>query len=166
MLRVNGRAYDWGDVDFQMPGLNIQVQEISYNDELEKEVVYGAGQRPRGYGEGNYKSEGKISLLRDDYDELLDYCKRRNIKLYKLVIPKIAVSYANPGSRTRTDILSTVTFTKTDQKAAQGDKSLKVDVVGEPGRTAVKHMLPELKREHGADFIIVNGITRDGVKAV
>ena len=34
MLRVNGRAYDWGDVDFQMPGLNIEVQEISYNDEL------------------------------------------------------------------------------------------------------------------------------------
>ena len=31
------------------------------------------------------------------------------------------------------------------------------DVVGEPGRTAVKHMLPEFKREHGADFIIVNG---------
>lgn len=34
------------------------------------------------------------------------------------------------------------------------------DVVGEPGRTAVKHMLPELRREHGADFIIVNGKTR------
>ena len=135
MLKVNGRAYDWGDVDFQMPGLNIQVQEVSYNDELEKEVVYGAG---------HYKSEGKISLLRDDYDELLDYCKRRGISLYKLVIPKIAVSYANPGSRTRTDILSTVTFTKTDQKAAQGDKSLKVDI----------------------DFIIVNGITRDGVRAI
>lgn len=62
MLRVNGRAYDWGDVDFQIPGLNIEVQEISYNDELEKEVVYGVGQRPRGYGEGNYKSEGKIDL--------------------------------------------------------------------------------------------------------
>lgn len=31
------------------------------------------------------------------------------------------------------------------------------DVVGEPGRTALKHMLPELKREHGADFVIVNG---------
>ena len=55
MLKVNGRAYDWGDVDFQMPGLNIQVQEVSYNDELEKEVVYGAGQKPRGYGEGNYQ---------------------------------------------------------------------------------------------------------------
>ena len=31
------------------------------------------------------------------------------------------------------------------------------DVVGEPGRTAAKHMLPELKKEHGADFVIVNG---------
>lgn len=143
-LKVNGKSYDWGDVDFQIPGLNLQVQEISYNDEMEKEVVYGAGQKPRGYGEGNYKSEGKMSLLRDDYDELLDYCKRRNIAFYKLVIPKIAVSYASQGSRTRTDILSTVTFTKTDQKAAQGDKSLKVDV----------------------DFTIVNGITRDGVHAV
>lgn len=46
MLRVNGRAYDWGDVDFQIPGLNIQVQEISYNDELEKEAVYGAAKGP------------------------------------------------------------------------------------------------------------------------
>ena len=34
-------------------------------------------------------------------------------------------------------------------------------VVGEPGRTAVKHMLPELKREHGAEFIIVNGENAD-----
>lgn len=144
MLRVNGKAYDWGDVDFQMPGLNIEVQEISYNDELEKELIYGKKQKPLGYGEGNYKSEGKISLLRDDYDELLDYCKRRNKKFYKLVFPKIAVSYANDGGRTRTDILSTVTFTKTDQKVTQGDKSLKIDM----------------------DFLIVNGIKRDGVEAI
>lgn len=29
MLKVNGKAYDWGDVDLKIPGLNIQVQEIS-----------------------------------------------------------------------------------------------------------------------------------------
>ena len=32
MLKVNGKAYDWGDVDLKIPGLNIQVQEISYDD--------------------------------------------------------------------------------------------------------------------------------------
>lgn len=31
------------------------------------------------------------------------------------------------------------------------------DVVGEPGRTAVKHMLPALTQEYGVDFIIING---------
>lgn len=40
MLKVNGKAYDWGDVDLKIPGLNIQVKEISYDDELEMEEVY------------------------------------------------------------------------------------------------------------------------------
>ena len=40
MLKVNGKAYDWGDVDLKIPGLNIQVQEISYDDELEIEEVF------------------------------------------------------------------------------------------------------------------------------
>ena len=68
MLKVNGKAYDWGDVDLKIPGLNIQVKEISYDDELEIEEVYGSGSKPRGYGTGNYKASGKLSMLRDDYE--------------------------------------------------------------------------------------------------
>ena len=56
----------------------------------------------------------------------------------------MTVSYANANQRTKTDELNTVTFTKVGQKNAQGDKSLKVDL----------------------DFIIVNGIVRDGLAAV
>jgi hypothetical protein len=144
MAIINGKSYDWADVAVKLPGLDIEVQEISYDDELEKEVVYGKGNRPRGYGTGNYKSEGKLSLLKDDFDDLVAYCKRRNVALYKLVIPKVIVSYANETQKTKTDELSTVILTKTSQKNAQGDKSIKVDV----------------------DFIIVNGITRDGLKPI
>lgn len=142
MSIINGKAYDWGDIAITMPGLQLEAQEISYDDELEKEVVYGKGQRPRGYGEGNYKSEGKLSLLRDDYDDLIAYCKAQGVGLYKLVIPKIVVSYADGNNRTKTDVLNTITFTKAAHKNAQGDKSLKVDL----------------------DFLIVNGVDRDGVK--
>ncbi|MCY9544984.1 hypothetical protein M5X02_30635 [Paenibacillus alvei] len=144
MSVINGQVYDWGDITISIPGLTLDVQEISYDDELEKEVAYGKGQRPRGYGEGNYKSEGKLSLLRDDFDDLLQYCKSKNMGLYKIVIPKIVVSYADGGGRTRTDVLNTVTFTKSSHKNAQGDKALKVDL----------------------DFLIVNGIDRDGVKPI
>jgi len=143
-LKVNGKTYDWADVDIKLPGLSIEFQEISYDDELEKELAYGKGQKPRGYGEGNYKAEGKVTLLRDDYDTLLDYCKSKGVPIFKLVIPKIVVSYANEGDRTRSDVLNTVTFTKRSNKAAQGDKSIKVDL----------------------DMLIVDGIESDGVKAL
>ena len=36
MLKVNGKAYDWADVDVKFPGLVLQLQEISYDDEQEK----------------------------------------------------------------------------------------------------------------------------------
>lgn len=144
MSIINGKSYDWADISVKLPGFDLEVQEISYDDELEKEAVYGKGNRPRGYGTGNYKSEGKMSLLKDDFDDLVAYCKRMGTPLYKLVIDKIIVSYANETQKTKTDELNTITFTKTSQKGAQGDKSLKVDM----------------------DFIIVNGINRDGLKPI
>lgn len=127
-LKVNGKAYDWADVNLYMPGLVMEPQEISYDDELEKELAYGLGSKPRGYGRGNYKASGKLSLLRDDYDALLDYCRQQNISFFALEFPRIVVSYANEGERTRQDVLNKVSFTKRSNKAAQGDKNLKVDL--------------------------------------
>ena len=31
------------------------------------------------------------------------------------------------------------------------------DVIGKPGRRAVKHLLPALRSEHGIDLVIANG---------
>lgn len=127
-LKINGKAYDWADVNLFLPGLVVEPQEISYEDELEKELAYGLGSKPRGYGRGNYKASGKISLLRDDYDALLDYCKRQGIAFFALEFPRIVVSYANEGDVMRQDVLNRVSFTKRSNKAAQGDKNLKVDL--------------------------------------
>lgn len=144
MLKVNGKAYDWGDVDVKLPGLVLDVQEISYDDEQEMEEVYGRGNKPRGYGTGNYKASGKITVLRDDYDAILDYCKAKGVPFYKTEIPSIVVSYANAGQRTRIDELKKVRFTKRSNKAAQNDKSLTVDI----------------------DLMVIGGIIQDGVEPV
>ena len=93
-MTVNGKVYDWADVDFKIPGLDIEVQEISYDDELDQEAVYGRGNKPRGFGTGNYSSTGKISLLRDDYHKLLAYCKAKGVSFFKLQFPSVVVSYA------------------------------------------------------------------------
>lgn len=143
-LKVNRKAYDWGDVDLKIPGLAIQVQEISYDDELEREEVYGRGHKPRGYGNGNLKSSAKMTMLRDDYDALLDYCKAKGIPFYGVEFPSVVVSYANTGERTRIDELKQVMPIKRSFKAAQGDKSLAVDI----------------------DLMVLGGIIQDGVESV
>ena len=107
-LKVNGKNYDWGDVDVKFPGLVLQVQEISYDDEQEMEESYGRGSKPRGFGTGNYKASGKLSLLRDDYEEFLDWCRSQGTPFYELTIPSIVVSYANEGEKTHMDELKTV----------------------------------------------------------
>ena len=142
MIKVNGINYGWGDVDVKLPGLNLVVQEISYDDEQDMEESYGRGNRPRGYGKGNYKSSGKITMLRDDYDDLLAYCKAKGVSFYGMELPSVVVSYANPGDRTRIDELKKVVPTKRSFKAAQGDKTLSVDI----------------------DLMIVGGIVQDGVE--
>ena len=132
-LKVNGQTYSWGDVDVKIPGLVLVVQEISYD---------GKGNRPRGYGKGNYKASGKMSMLRDDYDDVLAYCKAKGVPFYGLEWPSVVVSYANEGERTRIDELKKVVPIKRSHKAAQGDKSLTVDI----------------------DLMIVGGIVEDGVE--
>ncbi len=143
-LIVNGKCYDWGDVDVKIPGMPFEPQEISYDDELEKEEAYGYGHKPRGYGRGNYKASGKVSLLRDDYQALLDYCKAQGVKFYEMELPSVVVSYADSDGQIKQDELKKVHFTKRSHKAAQGDKSLKVDI----------------------DLMIVGGIVEDGLEPI
>lgn len=142
-LKVNGQTYGWGDVDVKIPGLVLVVQEISYDDEQEMEESYGKGYRPRGYGKGNYKASGKMSMPPGRLRRLSSaYCKAKGIPFYGIEWPSVVVSYANEGERTRIDELKKVIPTKRSHKAAQGDKSLTVDI----------------------DLMIVGGIVEDGVE--
>ena len=72
------------------------------------------------------------------------YCKQKGVPFYKMELPSIIVSYANEGARTKIDELKKVKFSKRSNKAAQGDKSLTVDV----------------------DMMIVGGVYQDGVAPV
>lgn len=76
--------------------------------------------------------------------EKREYCKQKGVPFYKMELPSIIVSYANEGARTKIDELKKVKFSKRSNKAAQGDKSLTVDI----------------------DMMIVGGVYQDGVAPV
>ena len=143
-MTVNGKVYDWADVDFKVPGLDIEVQEISSHAELDQEAVSGRGNTPRGFGTGNYSSPGKISLLRDDYHKLLAYCKAKGVSFFKLQFPSIVVSYGMEGEKTVVDELKMVQISKRSNSVTQGDKSVKVSL----------------------DLAIYGGVVQDGVEPI
>lgn len=82
--------------------------------------------------------------LKNVEEDAEQYCKQKGVPFYKMELPSIIVSYANEGARTKIDELKKVKFSKRSNKAAQGDKSLTVDV----------------------DMMIVGGVYQDGVAPV
>lgn len=129
---INGKCYDWSSVTINVSGMDsIELQEISYDDEQELEAIYGKGGKIRGYGTGNQKNSVKLSMTREDFNEMIRVIKSKGYKsFYKYIIPKITVSYADDGVATTTDVLTNVKFSKRSLKAAQGDKSMKVYLDG------------------------------------
>lgn len=127
---VNGKVYDWSSVTIGVSGMeNIEPLEITYEDEQEFEPVYGKNGKIRGFGTGNQKNSVKISMLREDFNEMCRVIKSKGYKnFFKFDIPKITVSYADDGAETCTDVLTNVKLSKRSLKAAQGDKSMKVDL--------------------------------------
>lgn len=127
---INGKCYDWSSVTINMTGMDsIEFQEISYDDEEEVKPIYGSGGKIRGYGTGNQKNSVKISMLREDFNEMCRAIASQGYKnFYKYIIPKIIVSYADEGVPTTTDILTNVKFSKRSLKTAQGNTSMKVDL--------------------------------------
>ena len=110
---------------------SIEIQEISYDDEQEMEIIYGKGGKIRWQVYVNKKNSVKISLLSEDFNEMVRVIKKKGYKsFYAYTIPKITVSFADDGAQTSTDVLTDVKFSKRSMKAAQGDKSMKVDLDG------------------------------------
>ena len=132
MAIINGRCYDWNSVTLGISGREIvEPTEISYVAERDEEVIYCIGGDPRGYGTGNRKNSVKMSMLREDFDEICNVMQKKGVKsFFNHIFEKITVSYGNDGQKVVTDTLTNVKFSKFSGKASQGDKSIKVDLEG------------------------------------
>lgn len=142
---INGRNYDWESVTITLPqGTLVGVKKIDYSDEKEFKPVYGKGATPVSFGSGNYKGEGKLTLLREEFERLVTYCRNQGLKeFYGLPPFQVTVSYANETRPLVTDVLQACKFTKTGSSAEQGKEDVEVEL----------------------DFLILGGIAWNGLPA-
>jgi hypothetical protein len=126
---INGKRYAWEDITIRLPYAPlIDVDSIEYSDKKEYEAIYGKGSNPVGYGAGNYSAEGKITMLREEFNKLIAYAKKNKKGTYNLAPFTAVVSYSNEDEPVTTDTLKQCKFTEQSLSAAQGDKSVKVEL--------------------------------------
>jgi len=132
MALINGKCYDWNSISIHVSGMeNIEVTSISYGDKQDHEGIYGKGGNYRGYGTGNKSNTVSLEMSREDFNEYLRVVKKKGYKdMYKFVIPKITVSYADEGVKTTTDVLTNVKIGSRDTNPKQGDKSVTMKMDG------------------------------------
>lgn len=71
LINKFGKVAGWNSITATALGRDFEgITELSYNDSVEKENVYGAGGFPVGRGEGNYAAEASITLFKEEADAL------------------------------------------------------------------------------------------------
>jgi len=61
---INGREFGWADIVVNVSATAIAgIKAIKYEEEQEKENIYGAGRNPVSRGYGRVKTTGSITLL-------------------------------------------------------------------------------------------------------
>lgn len=126
---INGRKYAWEDVTIMLANqLGVGVQDISWDEDKETEAIYGMGSKPIGYSQGNWKAEGKVTILIEDYQTLLSYAKGVRGGIFDFKPFNIIVSYANDEEIPHTVKLLQCKFSKKSRKATQGEKKNTVDL--------------------------------------
>jgi len=142
---INGQNFDWEGISIGLPhGTLVNVSKISYGDEKDFKAVYGKGSMPRGFGAGNWKGEGKLTVLREEYEAILAHCqKQKVVAFYRLAPFPITVSYANADKKTAVDRLLQCKFKKVDTSSDQGAEKTDVEL----------------------EFVILGGIDWNGLPA-
>ena len=118
-----GRMAGWESISVNILGRDLDgIIAIEYSDELETELIYGAGKMPVGKGTGNYSAKGSITLLQEERLALIESLPRGS-RLQDIDDFDVIISYEY-GNKVFTDAIRNCSFMNNGVEVAQGDKSV------------------------------------------
>ncbi|MCX8018934.1 MAG: hypothetical protein N2747_00400 [Chitinophagaceae bacterium] len=125
-MPFNSRQYEWADLRLSLGGREITaIRAVKYTEKVEREVVYGKGNKPLSIQSGNYSYEGEITLLQSEYESLQKSAGPKGLLSLQL---DVVVSYGNPanGDAMTTDRIEGLMFTEAGKELKQGDKFMEI----------------------------------------
>jgi len=124
---INGREYGWADIVVNIGGVPVTgIRAIKYDEEMEKENIYGAGRNPVSRGYGRVKSTASITLLSGTVMALR--AKAPKGQLFRIAPFPVTVSYQPEAGPIVTHILKNCEFKKSAFDWKEGDMSKEIEL--------------------------------------
>lgn len=124
---INGREYGWGDIVVNISATSVTgIKAIKYEEDQEKENIYGAGRNPVSRGYGRVKTTGSITLLSATVFAMQAVAPKG--KLHNIAPFPIVVSYQPETGPIVKHILKNCEFKKTTFDWKEGDMSKDIEL--------------------------------------
>lgn len=124
---INGREYGWADIIVNIGGVPVTgIRAVKYEEEMEKENIYGAGRYSVSRGYGRVKSTASITLLSGTVMAL--QAKAPKGQLFRVAPFSITVSYQPEAGPIVTHILKNAEFKKSTFDWKEGDMSKDIEL--------------------------------------
>ncbi|MBF2708780.1 hypothetical protein [Flavobacterium soyangense] len=124
---INGREYGWADIIVNISATPIVgIRAVKYEEEQEKENIYGAGRNPVSRGYGRVKTTGSITLLSATVFAM--QAAAPGGKLHNIAPFPIVVLYQPEAGAIVTHTLKNCEFKKTTFDWKEGDLSKEIEL--------------------------------------
>jgi hypothetical protein len=124
---INGQTYGWGDIIVNINGLPITgITAIKYEEEQDKENIYGAGRYPVARGKGRIKSMASMTLM---IETVMAIAKAApNGQLHNLPPFPITVIYQPEAGPVVRDVIMNCEFKKQTRDFKEGDMKKEIAI--------------------------------------
>lgn len=123
LINAFGRMAGWNSATFNVFGRDVEgISEFSYDDMIDKELIYGAGRMPIGTGEGDYKPKVSAKLYQEEVIAIMDAMPKG--KRIQDAAPTDVIVQYEYQNRIYKDIIRNVEFVKIGRAVKKGDKTV------------------------------------------
>jgi hypothetical protein len=127
MAVINGKQYEWADIDIVVGGIHINTQQaINYTTSVESTAIYGKGRQPIAIQKGNASYEGSITLLQSELEAMEVAATAAGTSLLELSVD-IVVGYVNDSTVTY-DHIRGASFSEYEKSMSQGDSNMTIEL--------------------------------------
>lgn len=124
---IDSRDFSWHEIEVSVNGIDLNMLlGIEWTNPIEKEFLYGKGDKPQKIKSGNERTEGTLRMQQSDLERLCDVSPEG--KVTKLRNVMIQAAFANEDGGLVRYSITGAEFTQNRYALNQNDKSMQVEL--------------------------------------